>query len=66
MLPVQDEGEISINGTSSTVSIQETETEELPEELEISRVPEQVGASDTNLLVEDSYLGPTNLNNEEG
>ena len=54
------------NITSSTVGSQETETDELPGELEISCGPEQGNATGTNLLVEESYLEPTNLNNEEG
>ena len=36
MLSVNVEDKISINGTSSTVGIQETETDELPLEFEIS------------------------------
>ena len=66
LLTPHDEDEISIDGTSSTVGSQETETEELPEETEISRGPEQGGATGTDSLVEESYLGPTNLNNAEG
>jgi hypothetical protein len=65
MLSVHDEDEFSINGTSSTVGSQEKETQELPVETEISRGPEQGGATGTDSLVEEGYLGPTNLNNEE-
>ena len=65
MLSVHDKDKISMNGTSSTVGIQESESDKLSGELKISRVPEQGGATDTDLLVKERYLGPTNWNNEE-
>ena len=65
MLLVYDEDKNSINGPSSTVGSQETKTDKLPREGEISRCSEQGGATDLNSLVEESYLRPTNLNNEE-
>ena len=64
-LSVHVKDKISINGTSTTVGSQETETDELPGESKISQGPEQGGATGTDLLVKESYLGPTNLNNEE-
>ena len=66
MLPVSDKDVNSINGTTSAISSQETETNTLPRESEISRSSEQGGANGTNLLVGESYSGPTNLNNEDG
>ena len=65
MIHVHDKNENSINSTSSTASSQEIETDKLPGESEISWVLEQGGATGTNSLVEESYSGPTNLNNEK-
>ena len=48
MIPVHDKDKNSINNTSSIVGSQETETDEAPEESEISRGPEQAGATGTN------------------
>ena len=47
------------------MSSQETETDKIPVELKISWSPEQRDTNGTNFLIEESYLGPTNLNNEE-
>ena len=65
MPPVHDKDENRINGTSSCISSQEIETDKILLVSEISQIPEQEGATGTNLLVEEIYLGPINLNNEE-
>ena len=66
ILPVHKKiDENNINDTTSCVSSQETETGKVPVKSEIGRSPEQGGATNTNFLTKESYLGPTNLNNEK-
>ena len=65
ILPLHDKAEDNINGTSSCANSQETETDKIPVELEISPSTGQGGPIGTNVLVEESHLGPLNLNNEE-
>ena len=66
ILPVHKKiDENNINDTTSCVSSQETETGKVPVKSEIGRSPEQGGATGSNFLVEENYLGPTNLNNEK-
>ena len=47
------------------MSSQEIETDKIPRESEISRGPDQGGATGTNFLAGESYLGSTNLSNGE-
>ena len=49
----------------SCANSQETETDKIPVELEISPSTGQGGPIGTNVLVEESHLGPLNLNNEK-
>ena len=62
MLPVHDKDENNINDTSSYVSSQETETDQILVEFKISCGPEQLGSIGSDFLVKENYLGPTNLN----
>ena len=62
MLPVHGKDENNINGNSFYMRSQETETDRIPIEFKISCGPEQGGSTDSDFLVEENYLGPTNLN----
>ena len=66
MAPIHDNfDESNINDNRSCLSSQKIETDKIPIESEISRGSKQGGATDNILLIEENYLGHTNLNNDE-
>ena len=62
---MHDKDENTIDGTSSCVSSQEIETDKIAVESYIRCSQDQEGVACTNSLVEENYLGPTNLSNDK-